>query len=219
MSKNKPQIEDLPVTSLVPYAKNSRTHSDEQVAQVAASIKEFGFTNPILVDGDNVLIAGHGRLLAAQRLGLNEVPCIRLSHLTESQKRAYVIADNKLAINAEWDEELLKLALIDLEESDLDVTLTGFNDLELDELMQAELETQELEQEDTELPKALQLTPRSEYCVIFTESIEEWEELKECLNLTPVRRGGYKKRSAFGDATGTQSVIKASEFFNIIKSK
>ena len=134
MSKNKPQIEALPVTSLVPYAKNSRTHSDEQVAQVAASIKEFGFTNPILVDGDNVLIAGHGRLLAAQRLGLNEVPCIRLSHLTESQKRAYVIADNKLAMNAGWDDDLLMLEIGDLKDDGFDLSLTGFSEEELAQL-------------------------------------------------------------------------------------
>ena len=139
MSKNKPQIEALPVTSLVPYAKNSRTHSDEQVAQVAASIKEFGFTNPILVDGDNVLIAGHGRLLAAQRLGLDEVPCIRLSHLTESQKRAYVIADNKLAMNAGWDDELLKLEIGDLKDDGFDVSLTGFSEEELAGLVVQEI--------------------------------------------------------------------------------
>ena len=139
MSKNKPQIEALPVTSLVPYAKNSRTHSDEQVAQVAASIKEFGFTNPILVDGDNVLIAGHGRLLAAQRLGLNEVPCIRLSHLTESQKRAYVIADNKLAMNAGWDDDLLMLEIGDLKDEGFDVSLTGFSEEELAGLVVQEI--------------------------------------------------------------------------------
>lgn len=139
MSKNKPQIEALPVTSLVPYAKNSRTHSDEQVAQVAASIKEFGFTNPILVDGDNVLIAGHGRLLAAQRLGLNEVPCIRLSHLTESQKRAYVIADNKLAMNAGWDDDLLMLEIGDLKDDGFDLSLTGFSEEELSGLVVQEI--------------------------------------------------------------------------------
>jgi ParB-like chromosome segregation protein Spo0J len=139
LSKNKPRIEDLPVTSLVPYAKNSRTHSDEQVAQVAASIKEFGFTNPILVDGDNVLIAGHGRLLAAQRLGLNEVPCIRLSHLTESQKRAYVIADNKLAMNAGWDDDLLMLEIGDLKDEGFDVSLTGFSEEELAGLVVQEI--------------------------------------------------------------------------------
>ena len=93
------QIEHLQVAELVPFINNSRTHSDEQVAQVAASIKEFGFTNPILIDGDNGIIAGHGRLMAARKLSIETVPCIRLAHLSEAQRRAYVIADNKLGLN------------------------------------------------------------------------------------------------------------------------
>ncbi len=102
---------NFPTDKLIPYARNSRTHSDEQVAQIVASIKEFGFTNPILIDKDNVIIAGHGRLLAAQRLGLKEVPVIKLPHLTETQRRALVIADNKLAMNAGWNEEMLDLGI------------------------------------------------------------------------------------------------------------
>jgi len=105
------KIEHIEIGKIIPYAKNSRSHSEHQVSQVAASIKEFGFTNPILIDADNGIIAGHGRLMAAQRLGIDKAPCIRLSHLTESQKKAYVIADNKLALNAGWDEELLRLEL------------------------------------------------------------------------------------------------------------
>lgn len=93
-------FENYPTDKLIPYARNSRTHNDEQIAQIVASIKEFGFTNPILIDQDDVIIAGHGRLLAAQRLGLTEVPVIRLPHLTETQRRALVIADNKIALNA-----------------------------------------------------------------------------------------------------------------------
>ena len=96
-------VEYRPATALIPYARNARTHSDAQVAEIAASIREFGFTNPILVDGDNGIIAGHGRLLAARKLGLAEVPVIELAGLSEAQKRAYVIADNKLALNAGWD--------------------------------------------------------------------------------------------------------------------
>ena len=99
----------FPTDKLIPYARNSRTHNDEQVAQIIASIKEFGFTNPILIDKDNVIIAGHGRLMAAQRMGLTEVPVIKLPHLTETQRRALVIADNKIAMNAGWDEEMLQL--------------------------------------------------------------------------------------------------------------
>jgi len=98
------QIETLAIDDLVPYARNSRTHDNAQVAQIAASIREFGFTNPVLVDGAGGIIAGHGRVLAARAVGLNAVPCVRLAHLTEAQQRAYVIADNRLALNAGWDE-------------------------------------------------------------------------------------------------------------------
>lgn len=97
-------MERLPISRLIPYVNNSRTHSDEQVAQIAASIREFGFTSPILIDESDGIIAGHGRVLAARKLGMAEVPCIRLGHLTEAQRRAYIIADNKLALNAGWDE-------------------------------------------------------------------------------------------------------------------
>lgn len=136
----KHEIEYLEVESLIPYARNSRTHSDEQVAQVAASIKEFGFTNPVLVDQDGMIIAGHGRTLAAQRLQMKEVPCLRLSHLSEAQKRAYVIADNKLALNAGWDDELLAVELRDLKDSDFNLSLTGFGDDELADLLAEALE-------------------------------------------------------------------------------
>lgn len=121
-------VEMIGIDRLVPYARNSRTHSDEQVAQIAASIREFGFTNPVLIDGDGGIIAGHGRVLGARKLGLAEVPCIRLAHLTEAQRRAYVIADNKLALNAGWDDEMLALELRDLQSMDFDLSLTGFED-------------------------------------------------------------------------------------------
>ena len=133
--KSLPAIEMLPIEGLVPYANNSRSHSDEQVAQVAASIKEFGFTNPVLVDKDNMIIAGHGRMKAAMRLGLTEVPCIRLDHLNDFQKKAYIIADNKLALNAGWDDELLRLELGQLNEDGFDLSLTGFDDDELSKLL------------------------------------------------------------------------------------
>ena len=126
--------------SLIPYARNSRTHSDEQVAQIAASIKEFGFLNPIIIDGENGIIAGHGRLLAAQKLGIDEVPIVEAAHLTEAQKRAYVIADNKLALNAGWDYEMLALELGELGELGFDLGLTGFDEDEIAALMPVELE-------------------------------------------------------------------------------
>lgn len=120
---------------LIPYARNSRTHSDEQVAQVAASIREFGFTNPVLVDGDNGIIAGHGRVLAARKLGMEQVPTIKLDGLSDTQKRAYIIADNKLALNSGWDEEMLKLELSELEDIGFDLELTGFSAEEIELLM------------------------------------------------------------------------------------
>lgn len=134
-----PSVEMLGLDALIPYAKNTRTHSEEQVAQVAASIREFGFTNPVLVDADNGIIAGHGRVLAARKLGLAEVPCIRLAHLDERQKRAYVIADNKLALNAGWDDELLALELGALKDDGFDIGLTGFSEEELAALVVPEV--------------------------------------------------------------------------------
>jgi len=132
-------LERLGTSVLIPYINNSRTHSDEQVNQVAASIKEFGFTNPILIDEDSGIIAGHGRLMAAKKIGLDEVPCIRMIGLTESQKKAYVIADNQLALNSGWDLDMLKLELQSLEEMDFDVDLLGFDDDFLDGLLEPEI--------------------------------------------------------------------------------
>ena len=114
------------VSSIIPYARNSRTHSDEQVAQIAASIKEWGFTTPILVDVDGEIIAGHGRLLAAQRLGLDEVPTMTAVGWSDAQKKAYVIADNKLALNAGWDDDILKIEMQELGDLNFDLALTGF---------------------------------------------------------------------------------------------
>ncbi|GLS79485.1 methyltransferase [Paracoccus marinus] len=136
------QIEMMPTGQLVPYARNARTHSDDQVAQIAASITEFGFTNPILIGEDGVIIAGHGRLMAAQRLGLSEVPVIVLAHLNAAQRRALVVADNKIALNAGWDTVIL-LEQIELIRADgFDIDLVGFSDVELGELL-AEIEAPE----------------------------------------------------------------------------
>ena len=134
------QIERVSVDALIPYARNSRTHDDAQVAQIAASIREFGFTNPVLIDADDGIIAGHGRVLAARKLGLQDVPCLRLSHLTEAQKRAYVIADNKLALNAGWDDETLAAEFAELRDIGFDLELTGFTQEEIDALTPQELE-------------------------------------------------------------------------------
>jgi len=141
------------VDKLIPYINNSRTHSDEQIAQIASSIKEFGWTNPILVDGENGIIAGHGRLMAARKLGYTEVPTIELKDLTETQRKAYIIADNKLALNAGWDNEMLRLELAEIGDLGFDLELTGFSAEEITELQfddDAEAEMPELKDGDKE---------------------------------------------------------------------
>ncbi|MFC0178990.1 site-specific DNA-methyltransferase [Thorsellia kenyensis] len=152
-------IKKININELMPYAKNSRTHSEEQIKQIAKSIEEFGFTNPILTDGQNGIIAGHGRVLAAKQLGITEVPVIELSHLSDEQKRAYIIADNQLALKAGWDHDLLKAELLDLKLMNFDISLIGFSDDELGLLLfEDELETAG---EDTE-PESIQETYVSE---------------------------------------------------------
>ena len=141
------------VQDLIPYVNNSRTHSEEQVNQICASINEFGFTNPLLIDEKDSIIAGHGRLLASKKLGMEEVPCIVLEGLTEAQKKAYIIADNKMALNAGWDEELLKIELENLKELDFDLELTGFNVDELDDILGIEQEQEIVEDEVPDVPE------------------------------------------------------------------
>lgn len=133
------QIETIKLDELIPYANNSRTHSDEQVAQIAASIREFGWTNPVLIDANGTIVAGHGRVMAARKLNMDSVPCLRLGHLSQAQVRAYVIADNKLALNAGWDEKMLAAELEILKEEDFDIGLTGFTDEELTALLETEV--------------------------------------------------------------------------------
>lgn len=140
------------VSELIPYARNARTHSDEQIERIAASIKEFGWTNPILIDGESGIIAGHGRVLAARKLGLEKVPTIELSGLTEAQKRAYIIADNRLALDAGWDEEMLKLEFAELEKEGFELSKTGFSDEEINEMM-ADLDREVDGVEDVETPE------------------------------------------------------------------
>jgi DNA modification methylase len=149
------QIVQRKIEDLIPYVKNSRTHSEEQIAQIAASIKEFGWTNPVLIDGDNGIIAGHGRVMAARKLKFKEVPTIELKDLTETQKKAYIIADNRLALNAGWDNEMLMLELKELSESDFSLDLLGFDKDELHALLNPEQLNEGLTHEDDvpDLPK------------------------------------------------------------------
>jgi len=130
------KIEQIPTDKLIPYARNAKKHDAAQVSKLAGSIREFGFTNPVLIDKDNGIIAGHGRVLAAQQLGLVDVPCIRLGHLSDTQRRAYILADNKLAeIGGGWDEEMLGLELADLREADFDFDLIGLNANETESIL------------------------------------------------------------------------------------
>ena len=134
MTKPFPAYKTISVEKLIPYARNSRTHSEAQVAKIAASIKEFGFLNPIIVDGNDGIVAGHGRVLAAQKLGMATLPCIEAAHLTEAQRRAYVIADNRLALDAGWDNEMLRIEIGELQDAGFDLSLTGFEITEIDDI-------------------------------------------------------------------------------------
>jgi DNA modification methylase len=180
------KIEQRSVSELIPYAANSRTHSDAQVAQIAASIKEFGWTNPILVSGDNTIIAGHGRVLAARKLGLEEVPAIIIDHLTKAQQRALVIADNQLALNAGWDMDMLKAEIEDLNLENFDINLLGFDEKFLDGLLEPE-PTDGLTDEDAvpevpETPKTVLgdvwVLGRHRVVCGDATSIDDWNKLK-----------------------------------------
>ena len=154
------------VEDLIPYARNARTHSDEQVARIAASIKEFGWTNPIIIDGENGIVAGHGRTLAARKLGLTEVPCIELKNLTETQKRAYILADNRLALDAGWDNEMLALELGDLKDAGVDLELTGFSDEELDELLATPTESADGDEDEAPEPQEDPVSKRGDVWIL-----------------------------------------------------
>jgi len=168
------EIEYRKTGDLIPYVNNSRTHSDEQIIQVAASIKEFGFTNPILLDDGGGIIAGHGRLQAAKKLSLTEVPTITLSGLSDAQKKAYVIADNKLALNAGWDDELLILELNGLRKDDFDLTLIGFD---VDELAYL------INKDDIDIDITEEDYRENQNFLIKCESINEMESLQSLLRL------------------------------------
>jgi ParB-like chromosome segregation protein Spo0J len=180
------EITYKPTSELIPFVNNSRTHSDEQVNQIAASIKEFGFTNPILLDGEDGIIAGHGRLQAARLLGLDEVPTIRLDGLDELQKRAYVIADNKLALNAGWDSELLQLEIQNLQQKDFDISLLGFDEKELMQILG--------EDEDevvAEIKFSEELMESHNYVVMYFDNDIDWLSAQTHFGLESV----HSKRS------------------------
>ena len=169
-------------SDLIPYARNSRTHSELQVAQIASSIKEFGFTSPILLDGENGIVAGHGRYQAAIKMAMREVPTIDLSHLTEAQKRAYVIADNKIALNSGWDEQMLELEIQDLRDAGFNIDLLAFDP---SELKSASVDYSVLDDEEIDdqlddmakgVRKAIQIEFEPEHYEEATELVKFWRE-------------------------------------------
>lgn len=169
-----PDYKPAPVKNLVPYARNSRTHSAAQVDKIAASIKEFGFLNPVIVDGENGIIAGHGRILAAQKLGLETVPTIEAAHLTDAQRKAYIIADNRLALDAGWDDEMLRVELQDLDAVDFDLTLTGFD---LDEIAALQFD----DNSETEMPELADGDRDPFQQMTFTMHDDQAEEVKAAI--------------------------------------
>ena len=163
-------VQCVSLDALIPYVNNARTHDDEQVAMIAASIKEFGFNNPVLVDDGNGIIAGHGRVLAAKKLGMDEVPVVYLSHLTDAQRRAYILADNRLAEKSDWDMDLVKAELDFLQDDGFDVELTGF-DLDVINMNDAEIEFPDLPDGDRSSFQQMSFQLHDEQAAIVQEAI------------------------------------------------
>jgi ParB-like chromosome segregation protein Spo0J len=176
------KIEMISTADLIPYVNNARVHSDEQVTQIASSIKEFGFTVPVLIDKDKGIIAGHGRIAAAKKLNIDEVPCIRIEHLTETQKKAYILADNRIALNSTWDYELLGLELNSLKEADFDITEFGFDESEfrnsvLDySILDEDDVSDEIDSMSAGVKKAIQIEFDPEHYEEAQEIIKWWRE-------------------------------------------
>lgn len=200
-----PEVKMRPLEALIPYARNARSHSEAQVEQIAASIREFGFNNPILIKDDLTVIAGHGRLAAAKKLGLKEVPTICLAHLSPTQVRAYILADNKLALNAGWDEEMLALELAEIKDEDIELELLGFSKEETDKLLGL-LDAEEVSMpalSDEERPAFQQKT-----FVLHNEQIEEVDEA-----ITLAKSLGHGQ-SAVNENGNGNALAYICQFFN-----
>lgn len=210
--KNKPAIETVPIGALKAYTHNARTHSPDQVAQIAASMVEFGFTNPVLIDKDETIIAGHGRVEAARSLGMDEVPCIRLEHLTQDQVRAYCLADNKLALNAGWNEDTLAAELKALEAAGFDVSLTGFSPEELAEIMGDPAGDTDPQEPAPEVEFSEELLHAHNYVVLYFDNPLDWQVAQEKFGLKEVKDLIPRK----GQPTGIGRVIRGSEWLNRI---
>ena len=210
--KTKPTIENVSIGKLKAYDSNARTHSPEQVAQIAASMVEFGFTNPVLIDKRGTIVAGHGRVEAARSLGLEEVPCIRLEHLTEDQVRAYCLADNKLALNAGWNIDTLAGELKGLEAVGFDMNLTGFSPEELAEIMGDTVEDTDPEEPAPEVEFSEELLHAHNYIVLYFDNPLDWQVAQEKFGLKEVKDLIPRK----GQPTGIGRVIRGSEWLNRI---
>jgi hypothetical protein len=200
-------VERRAVAKLIPSARNARVHSAKQVGQIAGSIREFGWTVPVLIDEQDNIIAGHGRVLAAPLLSIDEVPVIVARGWSDAQKRAYALADNQIALGATWNKALLRIELDDLRRQAIDIELLGFAAGDAGTTIGIV---------GDELPPGLQMEPPREYALVMCKDAAEWERLKVALNLTPVRRGGYKKGSPFDDI-GTQRVVHAADVLALIE--
>lgn len=203
--ENKPQVTMVPTDDLKPYKRNAKIHGEEQVEMIANSIQEFGFNNPILVDDSNGVIAGHGRLLAAKKLELEEVPCIYLSHLTEEQKRAYILADNRLAELAEWDDAVLDLELLNID--DIDMSAFGFGGIEIED----EDEPKEKKPKTLESME-LKTFEHWDYVVFVFDNQMDW--MRACEEF-----GLHKVDAGYGDTkkVGVGRVIKGAELLKRLR--
>lgn len=176
-TNNKLQVVYKEVDDLIPYARNSKIHDETNVNLIAGSIKSFGFNNPVLLDGENGIIAGHGRVLAAKKLGMKQIPTIELQGLSETEKRAYIIADNRLTEKSEWDKDMLGLELADLKALNIDLDSIGFNESEVEELLGAEAEFPEIDDRDAPLTKTF--TVNYDNAEDYEEVISKIEQFKE----------------------------------------
>jgi ParB-like chromosome segregation protein Spo0J len=200
--KNQPtkQVEELPTADLIPYARNAKKHDDAQVAKIAGSIREFGFNNPVLIDGKNGIIAGHGRVMAAQKLGLEQVPCIRLDHLSETQKQAYILADNRLAeIGGGWDMEALKIELEELARNE--------DWLDFDQMFDKDGVEEKTEKPEVEFSDELML--EHNYIVLYFDDPMDWEVAIEKFNLKTVKSSDSAEKC---QKVGIGRVVKGKDF-------
>ena len=201
--KTTTEMQLVPIEKLVPYANNARTHTPEQINKLRSSLREFGFVNPVIIDRDFGVIAGHGRILAAKEENIDEIPCVFADHLTEAQKKAYIIADNRMAMDAGWDEELLRVEIEALQEMDFDPMLTGFDEAELADLFAAD--DAEVQDDDFDLSAALEKAA-------FVQRGDIWTVGRHRLMCGDKRRGcgcsdGRQDRKSDPDGPAVWSIV------------